>query len=223
MRRILWACGLALLLAGAQPVAALTLSGPITVTTGCCATPRDDSLAFDPNAAAVEISGFVDLSGLAQGSAVLLGFVDAAHHDGGGSTFMGGAYVYVSRTGTGIRVAVSDGNLGGEIVQAFHNVAGETAVSFTALIGLGEIQLDWTAGAQSGSLSDSYGAIKTLNNAGAYAWDEFALGAYLAVDLFANAPLPGTVEFSVSTVPEPSTALLVLAGLAALARRRRGR
>jgi hypothetical protein len=211
-----------LALAGAAE--AVSLSGPITISDpACCAAPRNTSFVFDPNAAPVEVTGWADLSGAAVGSTILLGFVDRQRHDMAGSTFMGGAYVYLSRVGaTTYWIGPSDGNAGGEIVQEFDTVNGETLFEFTATIGLGQIDLEWTAGAQSGSLSDTYGAVKTLNNSGAYAWDEFEFGAYLGVDIYVEAPRPGTVNYYVSAVPEPSTALLLAAGLAALSRRRRG-
>lgn len=214
-----WVLVSCLVLAMGGSAEAVSLDGPITISApSCCSAPRNTSYAFDPNAAAVEVTGWVDVSGLSVGSAILLGFVDRQRVDLAGSTFMSGAYVYISRaSATTLWVGPSDGNLGGEIVQEFDVVTNETYLSFTAQIGVGQVSVDWIAGAQSGSLSDTYGDVKTLNNSGAYAWDEFQYGSYLGVDLYAEAPLPGTVNFHVSAVPEPSTAILLAAGLASFA------
>jgi hypothetical protein len=218
-RRLFGVIAFVLSLSVAGSAGAVSLSGPITISSGCCSAPRNTSYTFDPNGAPVEVSGWVDVSDLAVGSAIFLGFVDKQRADIPASTFMSGAYVYISRaSATTLWIGPSDGNLAGEIVQEFDSPTNETYVTFTAQIGLGQISLDWMAGAQSGSLVDTYGVVKTLNNTGAYAWDEFEYGAYLAVDLFANTPLPGTVDFEVSAVPEPSTAILLGAGVAMLAR-----
>jgi hypothetical protein len=222
MNRLLigWMALVSLALAGSA--GAVSLSGPTTISSGCCSAPRETSYVFDPASGTVEVTGWADLSGAAVGSTILLGFVDSQQVDNAGSTFMGGAYVYISRASAStVWIGPSDGNLAGEIVQEFDTVTDETYFEFVATIGLGQVTVDWTAGAQSGSVSDTYGAVKTLNNNSAYAWDEFEYGAYLATDLYVEAPLPGTVDFYVSAVPEPSTALMLVAGLAALARRRR--
>lgn len=222
MKQILGAAIVAVSFVVAASAGAASLSGPITIPTGCCVAPRDTSDVFDPNAAPVTVSGWVDLTDLAVGSAVFLGFVDKQRLDGAGSTFMGGAHTYVSRaSATTMWIGPTDGNLGGEIVQDFDTILNETLVYFSAVIGNGQIDITWTAGAQSGSSTDTYGAIKTLNNSGAYAWDEFEFGAYLGVDVFANTPLPGTVDFYVSAVPEPSTLVLMTLGMGVLARGRR--
>ncbi|MGH0033511.1 MAG: PEP-CTERM sorting domain-containing protein [Myxococcota bacterium] len=202
--------------------AANTMTGPLTLTTGCCTAPRDPSTVFDPNNSPVTLTGWVDVSGLSVGSAVFIGLIDKQQYDLAGSTFMSGAYTYISRAdATTLWVGPSDGNLGGEIVQEFDLVNGETLVNFTTVIGGGQISVDWSAGSQSGGpVLDTYGDVKTLNNASGYAWDEFEFGAILGVDVFANST-PGTVDFSVTAVPEPSSAVLLgLCLLGAVTRRR---
>jgi hypothetical protein len=134
---------------------------------------------------------------------------------------MSGAYTYISRaSATSLWVGPSDGNLAGEIVQEFDVPTNETLLYFSMVVGGGQISVDWTAGAQSGGpLVDDYGTVKTLNNVGAYAWDEFEFGAYLAVDIYSDS-VPGTVDYHIEAVPEPGTALLLAIGTALLATRR---
>lgn len=225
MKRFLGATVFAVTISVASSAAAVSLNGPVTISSGCCTAPRNTSFVFDPNNTPVTLTGWVDVSGLAVGSAVFLGLVDKQRLEIPASTFMSGAYVYVSRaSATTLWVGPSDGNIGGEIVQVFDIPTNETLVNFTAVIGAGQISVDWTAGAQSGGpIVDTYGFVKTLNNSGAYAWNEFQYGAYLAVDVFANTPLPGTVNYSLSAVPEPSSGALLGLGAALLAARRRAR
>ena len=199
------------------------MSGPAALPgPSCCIAPRNTSYTFDPNNTPITLSGWVDLSGLSVGSAVLLGLVDKARLETPASTFMSGAYTYVSRaSATTLWVGPSDGNLGGEIVQEFDIPTNETLLYFTTVIGAGQISVEWTAGAQSGGpIVDTYGDVKTINNAGAYAWDEFEYGAYLAVDVYADST-PGTVDFYLTAVPEPSSILLLGLGTAAVAAGRR--
>lgn len=198
---------------------AASLSGPVSITTGCCATQVDTSLTLDPNNTPVEVTGWVDVSGLSVGSAVFLGLLDKKQVDDGGSTFMSGAYVYVSRaSATTLWVGPSDGNLGGEIVQEFDIPTNETLVNFVATIGGGTISVDWTAGAQSGGpIVDDYGTVKTLNNAYGYAWDEFEYGAYLGFHVYADST-PGSVDFGITAgAPEPTSVGLVTLVFGALA------
>ena len=201
------------------------MSGPISLPgPSCCAAPRDTSTTYDPNNTPVTLTGWVDVSSLSVGSAVFIGLVDKARLETPASTFMSGAYTYISRaSATTLWVGPSDGNLGGEIVQEFDIPTNETLVYFTTVIGAGQISVSWTAGAQSGGpIVDTYGDVKTLNNTGAYAWDEFEYGAYLAVDVYADST-PGSVDFYVNAVPEPSSILLLGMGTAAVAVARRKR
>jgi hypothetical protein len=208
--------------------AAVSLSGPVTISTGCCATQTDATITFDPNNTPVTVDGWVDVSGLPVGSAMFFGLLDKKQVDDGGSTFMSGAYVYISRaSATTLWIGPSDGNLGGEIVQEFDSPTNETLVNFEAVIGAGTISVNWTAGAQSGGpVVDTYGDVKTLNNAYGYAWDEFQYGAYLGLHVYSDST-PGTVDYTVSAAaPEPATAGLltlgsVLLGLQLRARRAR--
>jgi hypothetical protein len=61
----------------ASSAAAVSLSGPVTISSGCCSAPRNTSYVFDPNGSPVEINGWVDVSGLPVGSAIFLGLVSS--------------------------------------------------------------------------------------------------------------------------------------------------
>ncbi len=225
MKRFLGTTVFSLLMSTALSAGAVSLSGPVTLAgPGCCTAPRNTSVAFDPNNSPVTLTGWVDVSGLSVGSAVFLGLVDKARLEIPASTFMSGAYIYVSRaSATTLWVGPSDGNIGGEIIQEFDIPTNETLLSFTTVVSAGQISVSWSAGAQSGGpIVDDYGFVKTLNNTGAYAWDEFEYGAYLGVDVYADST-PGTVDYYVNAVPEPSSIALLGLGTAALAAGRRKR
>jgi hypothetical protein len=70
-----------------------------------------------------------------------------------------------------------------------------------------------------GPYSDTYGDIEDYNTADAYTWTEFEHGAYAGIDLWDGGL--GSVDYSITVVPEPATlALMGLGGVFALIRRR---
>jgi hypothetical protein len=184
---------------------------------------------FTPNTDPVTIEGWVELSSLDSGQAIMVGLLDKQWVDGGNSGYMGGAYAYFANIGgTTFRIGPSDGNLGGEIVQTYVEVpkdpSGPNQIDFSMLINAGTIEL--TAGG--GTRTDTYGVIKAMNSTTAYTWDEFEFGAYLGADLWGN-----SVDYHIVAsqpggqvpIPEPSTflvwSLLAALGLGTAAYRRK--
>ncbi len=223
-RTAVWPSVVAVTLA-ASPTLAIVVDGTISDVGWGGDYTRWTSEVFMPNTTPVLIEGWVELTSLTSGGAIMVGLLDKQWVDGGSSGYMGGAYAYFANVGVN-RVGPSDGNFGGEIVDTFvdlvRNPGGPNLVPFSMLISAGSIEV--TLGVD--TLTDTYGVIKAVNSTTAYAWDEFQYGAYLGIDLWAPS---GSVTYSLTateqatdSVPEPTTlALLTLGGLALLRRRRK--
>ena len=139
---------------------------------------------FDPNGAGTTITGTIDLTNVGIGNVLMFGLVDKKLVDTGGYDWQSGAYIYLYKkaTGTlGLRIGPSDGNLGGSVGGPPGGnciyVDYRDSIDFVLHVHGGTI--DVTSSAFSGTQSWTYGAIKTLNNAYGYAWNEFQYGAYL--------------------------------------------
>jgi hypothetical protein len=143
---------------------------------------RNTKFDLFPNDMPITFTFAVNAAGLQNNGAVLIGLLDKKYVDEGSSGYMGGAYAYFGRIGNNLRVGPTDGNLGGEIVQVFKTLTdyfiSPTDIYLTMLIHANSI----TIMINSDIITDTYGAIKTLNNTGAYLWDEFENGAYIGID-----------------------------------------
>ena len=91
-----------------------------------------------PEAGPVTFSGTLDLSDQVGGSVALIGLVDKQALLGGATGYHTGAYIYAFKQENGdVKLGVSDGNAGGELIQAATIVdaataaAGPLAVTFT--------------------------------------------------------------------------------------------
>jgi hypothetical protein len=167
-----------------------------------------------PENGPVTIEGNIDVDGQVVGQVAMIGLLDRNDLAAGNSSFQRGAYIYVYRnTATTWRIGISDGNQGGEIVQAFVNISdtdlpadGVLNVSFTvdgtadgttcavggATNPAGCMTLELTGGSVSATLTDSYGDIVGNNSAS----PEFGNGAIPGWDDF----LGSNVEYHL-TVP----------------------
>lgn len=152
-----------------------------------------------PEAGPVVFDGTIDVTGRANDNSVaMIGLLDKAVLESGQHGYQTGAYLYVNNRANGdVRIGVTDGNVGGEIVQTFVTIpaaeadAGPIAVTFTvdgtadpntcavpAGSGVGgEGCMILVVGAHP-PISDSYGVIT-----GGPA-DEFATGAIPGWDAF---------------------------------------
>jgi hypothetical protein len=158
-----------------------------------------------PEIAPVTFMGAIDVGQMPVGSVGFIGLLDAGLLESGASDYQSGAYVYIYKTAVDLRIGPTDGNLGGEIVQTFLTIpnanipaGGILSITLTidgtadpttcangssGLSATGCIYLDVNGYAQ---IQDSYGEVKTLNNANAYAWTEFQFGAHPGWDDYGN-------------------------------------
>jgi hypothetical protein len=73
-----------------------------------------------PESGPVTLTGTLDLSDRQTGDVSMIGLLDVESLEAGATSFQRGAYIYIFVQNTGnVRVGVTDGNAGGEIVQAF--------------------------------------------------------------------------------------------------------
>lgn len=199
-----------------------TASVPVTLQ-------RDTSTRYQPLDGPVTIGGTLDLSGISGGGALLVGLVDADFYDANSDnikTYQSGAYGYFSPAGGTQSFGPSDGNSGGEVVQNYGDLGGDTDIGdFSVTISPdGTISVTYMGQ----TVTDTYGDVKArpdINDGSTtpYAADEFANGAYLALDFASdgNGTGPQTVSYDLNVtgngttdVPEPSE--LGLLGLGAL-------
>jgi MYXO-CTERM domain-containing protein len=183
---------------------------------------QNTSAYFLPNTVGTTITGTLDISNLSVGDVEMFGLIDKRLYDTGGYMWQGGAYVYIHKnSATTMRIGVTDGNLGGEIISQWHTL---TTMSVPFVFTVHDGLMSLTSDLFAGTLTRPYGIIKTLNNAYGYAWDEFQYGAYLGGSLYAGGPTGRSVTFDVSAtnaIPEPAMLTLLALGALGVACRRR--
>ena len=157
-----------------------------------------------PETTPVAFAGTLDVTNMGSGDVAMLGLLDKGLMAAGSSGYHSGAYFYLLKlNATTLRVAPTDGNLSGEIYQIFVDVAvpadNTLDVSFTidgtadpatcasGALGASPQGCVRVQAESSPVISDSYGSVKTLNNASPYAHNEFANGAYPGWDDFGTA------------------------------------
>lgn len=133
------------------------------------------------------------------GSVGFIGLSDFGLLGSGATGYQGGAYVYIYRRSSDLRIGPTDGNLSGEIVQTYITIPN------AAIPANGVLELSLTIDGQADPAScknpasgatpyatgcidlnvsgysgihDSYGDVKTLNNTAPYDWSEFQYGAH---------------------------------------------
>lgn len=174
---------------------------------------------FNPNTDGTTISGTIDLANMAAGDVETFGLIDKKLYDDGGYMWQSGAYIYIYKTATDVKVGTSDGNIGGEITANATSVGAVNSVDFSMSIYNGQIEL--TSSLFSGTKTSAYGTVKTYNNAYGYSWDEFEYGAYLGGCVWPSSTV-GIDVTATNAVPEPATmALLGLGGVFSLISRKR--
>jgi hypothetical protein len=148
-----------------------------------------------PEDGAVTLTGTIDVDDQVEGQVSMIGLLDADDLAAGNTSFQQGAYIYVYRkTADSWRIGVTDGNAGGEIVQAFVEIpvadlpgdgvldvvftvdgtADGTACAAGAMTSpAGCLTLQLSGGSVSTTISDSYGDIVGTSSAS----PEFSNGA----------------------------------------------
>lgn len=174
-----------------------------------------------PEDGPVTLEGTIDIDEEVAGMVAMIGLLDRADLEAGNTSFQRGAYIYVYRqTATSWRIGITDGNSGGEIVQAFITVPdtdlpadgvldvvftvdgtadGSTCATGPFSTPAGCLTLEVSGGSVDATLTDSYGDIVGLGSA----TPEFATGAVLGWDDYVGSMVPYTL-----TVPilSPETA-----------------
>jgi hypothetical protein len=171
------------------------------------AHPEDGAVAFE---------GTLDLTDRATGSTAMIGLLDKQDLESGQTGWQSGAYIYVTNLANGdVRLGVSDGNVGGEIVQSFLTIpdadANEGALSVTFTVDGTEdpTECETPAGSGTGgagcltlevdsfgSVSDSYGTIRGPSSS----VPEFSAGAIPGWEAFPAGPTGVDYDLTVSPV-----------------------
>jgi hypothetical protein len=175
-----------------------------------------------PEDGPLTLSGTIDVGNQTVGQVAMIGLLDRDDLAAGNTSFQRGAYIYIYRSSeTSWRIGVTDGNSGGEIVQAFVTIAdtdlpsdgvinieftldgtadGSTCATgpYTAPAGCMTLQI--TGGSINATLTDSYGDIVGNNSAspefanGAVpGWDDY-LGSNVGYTLTMPSMLSGSPE-----------------------------
>lgn len=148
-------------------------------------TSRFTNIQCDPNNTPITFTGSVEVTDIQPNGAVMIGLIDQGLYDLGPSvwgTWGSGAYLYLGRIGTNVRIGPSDGFMGGELNQVGANVpyvdGGPNLIEFSMTIYDGQITVTY------GGVDyvDTYGEIEDMNTSDAYPRNEFDSGAYVGLD-----------------------------------------
>jgi hypothetical protein len=147
-------------------------------------TSRFTNIQCDPNNTPITFTGSVEVTGIQPNGAVMIGLVDQGLYDSGDSAWGSGAYLYLGRIGTNVRIGPSDGFYYGEINQVGANVpyvdGGPNLINFSMTIHNGEITVTY----EGTDYVDTYGEIENANSYDAYPGSEFDSGAYVGLDSY---------------------------------------
>lgn len=148
----------------------------------------------NPNSAAVTFTGTINVNPMPVGSVALLGLVDKGLLETGSTGYQSGAYLYVYRkTDSTVIIGTSDGNDNGELVQNGITYGLDDG-SFNIVLTIHNGKVGVTVDGGAPNIGD-YGEVKTLNQVGEYAGDEFATGAYVGWDNY-NSYMPYNLSIS---------------------------
>jgi len=147
------------------------------------------SLTCDPNNTPVVFNGTIDVNSMVNGNVAFIGLLDKGLLESGKTGYQSGAYLYVYKMNNGnFRIGPTDGNLGGEIVQVFGDYPiGDGVFDISMTIHNGSLSLSVDGGTP---ITDTYGDVKTLNNASPYSHNEFEYGAYFGWDNYESNTMP---------------------------------
>lgn len=168
----------------------------------------------DPESGAVVFEGTLDLTERENGDVAMIGLLDKQDLEAGNTSFQRGAYIYVSNRSDGsVRIGVTDGNAGGEIVQTFVTVpagtadAGPLSVKLTVDGTADPTSCDTPDGSGAGGagcltleidgfapLTDSYGTI----TGAASSSPEFSAGAIPGWEAFPSGPTGVDYDLTIS-------------------------
>ena len=147
-------------------------------------TSRFTNIECDPNNTPVTFTGSVEVTGIQPNGAVMIGLVDQGLYDSGDSAWGSGAYLYLGRIGTNVRIGPSDGFMGGELNQVGANVpyvdGGPNLLNFSMTIYNGEITVTY----EGSDYVDTYGEIEDADVYDAYPGNEFDSRAYVGLDSY---------------------------------------
>lgn len=161
-------------------------------------TSRFTNIQCDPNNTPITFTGSVEVTGIQPNGAVMIGLIDQGLYDSGSSlweTWGSGAYLYLGRIGTNVRIGPSDGFMGGELNQVGANVpyvdGGPNLIEFSMTIYDGQITVTY----EGVDYVDTYGGIEDMNTTDAYSGSEFDSGAYVGLDSY---PADNTVVYDIN-------------------------
>lgn len=151
-------------------------------------------ITCSPDTTPTTFTGTLNVANMSVGDVAFIGLLDKGLMGTGNTGYMSGAYLYAFKnTASNIIVGPTDGNAGGEIVQITTNVtipadnildvnlvidgAGNPATCANGPVGNGVGCMGVTVEGLP-TIWDSYGNVKSLNNATVYPHTEFEYGAY---------------------------------------------
>ncbi|MCZ2115101.1 MAG: right-handed parallel beta-helix repeat-containing protein, partial [Anaerolineae bacterium] len=170
----------------------------------------EPQIVCSPDDIPTTFDGTLDVTNMSNGDVAFIGLLDKGLMGTGSTGYQSGAYIYVyKQNATTLRIGPSDGNKNGEIIQIFQDVtipvdntlnvtlningAANPNSCASGAVGNGVGCITVTVENQT-PMTDSYGDVKSLNNAVTYSHHEFEHGAYPGWDDYGTANIQYDLE-----------------------------